>query len=38
MSMQQSPQSLVREYLVDLQERITSTVALVDGGSFVVDS
>jgi coproporphyrinogen III oxidase len=36
--MQQNPQSLVREYLVDLQERITSTVALVDGGRFVVDA
>ncbi|MFA6615473.1 MAG: oxygen-dependent coproporphyrinogen oxidase, partial [Hydrogenophaga sp.] len=29
--------SAVREYLVDLQQRITSTVALVDGGQFVVD-
>jgi coproporphyrinogen III oxidase len=27
----------VRDYLIDLQDRITSTVALVDGGSFVVD-
>ncbi len=36
--MQQTPQSLVREYLVDLQERIISTVALVDGGRFLVDA
>ena len=36
--MQQTPQSLVREYLVDLQDRITSTVALVDGGRFIVDA
>lgn len=28
---------LVRNYLVDLQDRITSTVGLVDGGHFVVD-
>ena len=27
----------VRDYLVDLQDRITSTVAVVDGGQFVVD-
>jgi coproporphyrinogen III oxidase len=27
----------VRDYLTGLQDRITSTVALVDGGSFVVD-
>ena len=27
----------VREYLTELQDRITSTVALVDGGAFVVD-
>jgi len=27
----------VRDYLTDLQDRITSTVALVDGGSFLVD-
>ncbi|MDG5973703.1 coproporphyrinogen III oxidase [Hydrogenophaga taeniospiralis CCUG 15921] len=27
----------VRDYLTDLQERITSTVALIDGGRFVVD-
>ncbi|HEX5738656.1 MAG TPA: coproporphyrinogen III oxidase, partial [Hydrogenophaga sp.] len=27
----------VRDYLTDLQERITSTVALVDGGRFLVD-
>jgi coproporphyrinogen III oxidase len=27
----------VRDYLVDLQDRITSTVALVDGGRFVID-
>jgi coproporphyrinogen III oxidase len=31
------PSRQVRHYLVDLQDRITSTVALVDGGSFVVD-
>jgi coproporphyrinogen III oxidase len=37
MSMQQTPTSFVREYLTDLQDRIVSTVALVDGGSFVVD-
>ena len=29
--------SEVRDYLTGLQDRITSTVALVDGGSFVVD-
>jgi len=28
----------VRRYLTGLQDRITSTVALVDGGSFVVDA
>lgn len=27
----------VRDYLVNLQDRITSTIAVVDGGSFVVD-
>jgi len=27
----------VRDYLTGLQDRITSTVAMVDGGSFVVD-
>jgi coproporphyrinogen III oxidase len=27
----------VRDYLTDLQERITSTVALVDGGAFLED-
>ncbi len=27
----------VRDYLTDLQERITSTVAMIDGGRFVVD-
>ncbi len=27
----------VRDYLTDLQERIISTVALIDGGRFVVD-
>ena len=27
----------IRDYLTGLQDRITSTVALVDGGSFVVD-
>lgn len=27
----------VRDYLIGLQDRITSTVALVDGGAFVVD-
>ena len=27
----------VRDYLIGLQDRITSTVAVVDGGSFVVD-
>ncbi|MDO9437469.1 MAG: oxygen-dependent coproporphyrinogen oxidase [Hydrogenophaga sp.] len=37
MSMLQNPTSLVREYLTDLQDRIVSTVELVDGGSFVVD-
>lgn len=31
------PSRRVRDYLIDLQDRITSTVALVDGGSFVVD-
>ena len=35
--MQPTPTSLVREYLTDLQDRIVSTVALVDGGQFVVD-
>ena len=35
--MQDNPIANVREYLVDLQERITSTVAMVDGGRFVVD-
>ena len=29
--------SEVRDYLTGLQDRITSTVALVDGGAFVVD-
>ena len=28
----------VRDYLTGLQDRITSTVAVVDGGSFVVDA
>jgi coproporphyrinogen III oxidase len=28
---------LVRDYLTDLQDRITSTVSVVDGGAFVVD-
>ena len=32
-----TPTEHVREYLTDLQERITSTVALVDGGHFRVD-
>ncbi|MGS5087239.1 oxygen-dependent coproporphyrinogen oxidase [Hydrogenophaga sp. A37] len=33
-----SPQTQrVRDYLTGLQDRITSTVALVDGGQFVVD-
>ncbi len=32
-----NPIANVREYLIDLQERITSTVAMVDGGHFVVD-
>jgi len=34
--MSSSPQK-VRDYLTGLQDRITSTVALVDGGRFVVD-
>ena len=35
--MPEQPIVTVREYLIDLQERITSTVAMVDGGSFLVD-
>ena len=35
--MKQTSLSSVREFLIDLQDRITSTVAMVDGGSFVVD-
>ncbi|MDQ7744473.1 oxygen-dependent coproporphyrinogen oxidase [Hydrogenophaga pseudoflava] len=31
------PTARVREYLTGLQDRITSTIAMVDGGSFVVD-
>ena len=31
------PTQRVRDYLVNLQDRITSTIAVVDGGSFVVD-
>ena len=31
------PTQRVRAYLTDLQERITSTVAVVDGGAFLVD-
>ena len=36
-TMKQTSLSSVREFLIDLQDRITSTVAMVDGGSFVVD-
>jgi coproporphyrinogen III oxidase len=32
-----NPTRRVRDYLTDLQDRITSTVAVVDGGAFVVD-
>ena len=32
-----NPTRTVRDYLTGLQDRITSTVALVDGGRFVVD-
>jgi coproporphyrinogen III oxidase len=32
-----NPTQRVRDYLVNLQDRITSTIAVVDGGSFVVD-
>lgn len=32
-----NPVAQVRDYLTGLQDRITSTVAMVDGGSFVVD-
>jgi len=31
------PTQRVRDYLVNLQDRITSTIAVVDGGEFVVD-
>ena len=31
------PTARVREYLTGLQDRITSTIAMVDGGRFVVD-
>ncbi|MFP8777948.1 oxygen-dependent coproporphyrinogen oxidase [Hydrogenophaga sp. RWCD_12] len=31
------PTRRVRDYLTGLQDRITSTIAVVDGGSFVVD-
>ena len=31
------PTQRVRDYLVNLQDRITSTIAVVDGGSFAVD-
>lgn len=32
-----NPTQRVRDHLVNLQDRITSTIAVVDGGSFVVD-